>query len=96
MIETFNKFYRNLSNGEKENRWFLTYKCQFRSLERKEKLRNQIITGAQNYDKFLLNKVFKIVCDDNSTVHPQLLHIISTLLVINPVRKTPFSTHWCK
>ena len=34
----------------------------------KEKLRNQIITGAQNYDKFLLNKVFKIVCDDNSTV----------------------------
>lgn len=62
----------------------------------KEKLRNQIITGAQNYDKFLLNKVFKIVCDDNSTVHPQLLHIISTLLVINPVRKTPFSTHWCK
>lgn len=62
----------------------------------KEKLRNQIITGAQNYDKFLLNKVFKIVCDDNSTVHPQLLHTISTLLVINPVRKTPFSTHWCK
>ena len=34
----------------------------------KEKLRNQIITGVQNYNKFLLNKVFKIVCDDNSTV----------------------------
>lgn len=34
----------------------------------KEKLRSQIITGAQNYNKFLLNKVFKIICDDNSTV----------------------------
>lgn len=32
----------------------------------KEKLRNQIITGARNYKKFLMNKVFLIVCEDGS------------------------------
>ena len=30
----------------------------------KEKLRNQIIIGARNYKKYLMNKVFLIVCED--------------------------------
>lgn len=30
----------------------------------KEKLRNQIVTGARNYKKFLMDKVFLIVCED--------------------------------
>ncbi|XCP85826.1 PBECR4 domain-containing protein [Roseburia hominis] len=34
----------------------------------KSKLRNQIITGARNYNKYLVNKVFKIVCADGLEV----------------------------
>lgn len=34
----------------------------------KAKLRKQIITGARNYDKYLVNKVFKLVCEDGTEV----------------------------
>lgn len=34
----------------------------------KERLKRCIITGAQNYEHYLLNKVFKIVCEDGSNV----------------------------
>lgn len=35
----------------------------------KNKLRNQIISGARNYDKYLVNKTFKIVCEDGEEVN---------------------------
>ena len=33
------------------------------------KLRTQIIIGARNYNKYLVNKIFKIVCDDGTEVN---------------------------
>ena len=30
----------------------------------KAKLRKQLIVGARNYNKYLANKIFKIICDD--------------------------------
>lgn len=38
------------------------------SIGHKQKLRNQIITGARNYQHYLVNKVFKIVCEDGVSV----------------------------
>lgn len=38
------------------------------SIGHKQKLRNQIITGARNYQHYLVNKVFKIVCEDGMSV----------------------------
>ena len=35
---------------------------------KKEKLKHQIIAGAQNYNQYLLNKVFKIVCEDGTAI----------------------------
>ena len=34
----------------------------------KFRLRKQIITGARNYNKYLINKVFKIVCEDGTEI----------------------------
>ena len=34
----------------------------------KAKLRKQIISGARNYNKYLINKVFRIVCEDGTEV----------------------------
>ena len=34
----------------------------------KRRLRNYIISGARNYNKYLADKVFKIVCEDGDTV----------------------------
>lgn len=39
------------------------------SVGHKSKLREQIIIGARNYNKYLVNKVFKIVCDDGTEVN---------------------------
>ena len=33
----------------------------------KERIRQKIVTGAQNYDLFLNEKNFKIICEDNSS-----------------------------
>ena len=35
----------------------------------KLRLRKQIITGARNYNKYLINKVFKIVCEDGTEIN---------------------------
>lgn len=38
------------------------------SVGHKTKLRSQIITGARNYNKYLVNKIFKIICEDGVDV----------------------------
>ena len=35
---------------------------------KKEKLKHQIIAGAKNYNRYLLNKVFKIVCEYGTAI----------------------------
>jgi len=32
----------------------------------KTRLRKQLIAGARNYNKYLVNKTFKIICDDGT------------------------------
>lgn len=39
------------------------------SVGHKARLRKQIIIGARNYNKYLINKVFKIVCEDGTEVN---------------------------
>ncbi len=38
------------------------------SIGHKAKLRAQIISGARNYNKYLVNKVFKIICEDGTEI----------------------------
>lgn len=38
------------------------------SIGHKVKLRTHIINGARNYDKYLTNKIFKIVCEDGLVI----------------------------
>ena len=51
----------NESNEEKKKSCELTD-------NKKEELKRQIIAGAKNYDQYLLNKVFKIVCEDGTAI----------------------------
>ena len=55
----------------------------------KAKLRKQLIVGARNYNKYLANKIFKIICDDG--LLDKLDDINSLCVLILPISLSPYS-----